>query len=401
MQKKVPDKLNLLALRRQYKDPHPFYNALRAKDCLFFDETIQSWLVTGHKAITLILDDPSFRSNPGSASNPSSVQISPIGKQMLFMDGEHHQSVQKVMLQPLAQMAKKMPFQIRSIAQQAIETVYLKKEMEVVSEFASPISLFAIASILGMPMHNEDELRQLEHWSDTFGDVTSGYFHDDLHDIKNLEEYFRHLITMKRRTLSNDLLSAFIQAKDIFPEEDDLVANCMMVFAAGRITTKKLLGNGISLLMPRWEELRAEVQVNPHLIKLLGEELLRMVTPTRYLIREAVRDVDLSSLFPGNHLIQSGQKVLLFLEAADYDPAYFPQPMFFDPHRRPNKHIAFGYGPHQCPGATLARVEIQTALEVLFSLSHVKPKPHAPQVWNPNPNLGGFTSNPVVFDVSQ
>src|SRR5262249_47224329 len=155
-----------------------------------------------------------------------------------------------------------------------------------------PISLFSIACTLGIPVHDRQTLQRLERWSDTFGDITSGYFQGDRQqDIQKLEEYFRHLISVKRHDLSHDLLSAFIQAEDIFPHEDDLVANCMMVFAAGRITTKKLLGNGISLLMPRWEEFRAEVQRNPRFLKQLGEELLRMVTPTRYLIREAAEDI--------------------------------------------------------------------------------------------------------------
>lgn len=125
-----------------------------------------------------------------------------------------------------------------------------------------------------------------------------------------------------------------------------------------------------------------------------------MVTPTRYLMREASEDVDLSPLFPGNHLIHRGQRMLLFLEAADYDPAIFSQPEQFTPHRRPNKHVAFGYGPHQCPGATLARVEIQIALEEMLALPGLCPKPGTCPVWNPNPNLGGFTSNPVVFATS-
>ncbi len=397
MQRKTTNKLNLLALRRQYTSPHELYNTLRAQDSIYFDETSQSWLVTGHCAIRHILDDPRFCSNSGSAASPSSAHISPISKQLLFMDGEQHQRAQQVMLQPLAHMVKQLPSDIRRFAHDTIGAVRAKKEMEVVSEFASPLSLFSIACVLGMPIDNKQELRQLECWSDTFGDMTSGYFRGDMQDIKNLEDYFHRLITAKKRDPSDDLLSAFLQAEDVFSDEDDLVANCMMVFAAGRITTKKLLGNGISFLLPRWEELRADVQANPHVVKQLGEELLRMVTPTRYLMREANEDIDLSSVVPGNHLIRRGQRMLLFLDAANYDPALFPQPMTFDPYRRPNKHIAFGYGPHQCPGAILARVEIQIALEELFVLSHVKSKPFSPPAWNPNPNLGGLTSNEIVF----
>jgi cytochrome P450 len=236
-------------------------------------------------------------------------------------------------------------------------------------------------------------LGQLEQWSDTFGDVTSGYVRGDLQDVQKLEHYFRQLIARKRREPANDLLSAFIAAHDIFPEEDDLIANCMMVFAAGRITTKKLLGNGITLLMQNWAQYKTEAQTNSRFIKPLSEELLRMVTPTRYLIREAGEDISLAT-----HSIRRGQRVLLILEAADYDPAVFSQPGIFEAQRRPNKHIAFGFGPHQCPGATLARVEIQLALEELFTFSDLHTMPGTCPVWNPNPNLGGFKSNPVAFE---
>ncbi len=387
-------KLNLLALRRHYTDPHNLYNALRQQDSLYFDETSLCWLATGHDVITAILDDPRFLSNIGSAVNASSESISPVSRQMLFMDGEKHQRAQSVMLRPLARMVKDMPPIIQKFAQDAVTAAGKAGEMEAVSQFASPVSLFTIAHVLGMPLEDVDMLQQLEQWSDTFGDITSGYLRGNQQDVHRLEDYFRQLIARKRQNLADDLLSAFITAYDIFPEENDLVANCMMVFAAGRITTKKLLENGITFLLQNWHHHQTDMQTTPRFTKLLGEELLRVVTPTRYLIREASEDIHLA----GDHLVQRGQRVLLFLEAADYDPAIFPQATAFDPHRRPNRHIAFGFGPHQCPGATLARVEIQIALEELFRLSGLQAKPGTCPVWNPNPNLGGFTSNPIVFE---
>jgi len=392
MQRRATNKLNLLGLRRHYTDPHGLYNALRAQDSLYFDETSQSWLVTGHQIITTVLDNPGFVSNLGSATQTPSTQFSAISRQMLFMDGAQHRRAQDVMLRPLAQMVKDMPETIRKFTRDALSSTQKKGHMEVVSEFASPISLLTIAHVLGMPADNLEVLGALEQWSDTFGDVTSGYFRSETGDIQLLEKHFRQLIAEKKRAPSGDLLGAFLASGDIFPEEEDLVANCMMVFAAGRITTKKLLGNGVSLLLPHWEEYQRAFQENPRFVRQLGEELLRMVTPTRYLIREASEDIQLA-----DHLIHRGQRVLLFLEAADYDPALFEQPEHFHPQRRPNKHLAFGYGPHQCPGATLARVEIQVALEELLTLPHLRSQPGSTPVWNPNPNLGGYTSNPLVF----
>lgn len=400
MQSKTPPKLNLLALRRNYTNPHELYNALRAQGGLSFDPGSQSWLVTGHRLIMMILDHSQFLSESGAATNSGSASISPISRQMLFMDGERHRLAQSIMLRPLAQMVKNMPEIIRQIAQEATLKARLQGEMEVVSQFAAPISLLTIAHVLGIPSHDLEELQQLEQWSDTFGDLTSGYFRGNMQDVTRLEDYFRRLIAEKRRSPSDDLLSSFIAASEIFPDEEDLVANCMMVFAAGRITTKKLLGNGISLLLPEWDQWQKAFQESPRFPRFLGEELLRMVTPTRYLIREAGQDIAPATLSPGSPFIQRGQRMLLFLEAADYDPAVFSQPEQFQPQRRPNKHLAFGYGPHQCPGATLARVEIQIALEEVLKLPALRTKPGTSPLWNPNPNLGGFSSHRVTLSSS-
>ncbi len=395
MDQATPKDFNLSALRRHYTHPHELYAALRAHDSIFFDASSQCWLVTGYAPVVEILDDPRFSSQMGASASMFPPAVS---KQMLFLDGEAHQRAQSVMLRPLAQMVKSMPDDIRALIQSILGNVQHKGEIDMVRDFAGPLSLHVIAQVLGIPTSDEATLQALERWSDTFGDVTSGYFRGNMQDIRQLEEYFRQLIATRRRAPSDDLLSAFIQAHEIFSEEE-LIANCMMVFTAGRITTKKLLGDGVPLLAQQWAQVRAEYQENPKATpKWLGEELLRVITPTRYLMRQALEDVDLSAQFPGKHTIRKGERLLLFLEAADYDPAVFAQPAQFNPHRRPNKHIAFGFGSHQCPGATLARVEIQIALDMLLtSAAELHPKPGAAPVWNPNPNLGGAMSWPLRF----
>lgn len=397
---KAAVKLNLLSLRRNYTNPHQLYTALREQDALYYDNTSQCWLATGHTILTRILADPRFLSHLSSASETTFAQLTPVSRQMLFMDGEKHRRAQAVMLRPLAQMVKDMPLLIRQFACSSLDAVHATGEIDVVSQFAAPISLLAIAHVLGIPTDDREVLHQLEQWSDSFGDVTSGYFHGGLQNVRQLEDYFRLLIAQKRQHPADDLLSAFTAAHEIFPEDDDLVANCMMVFAAGRITTKKLLGNGITYLASHWQQYQAELETNPLFPKLLGEELLRMVAPTRYLIREAGEDISLPITSSREQLIQRGQRVLLFLEAANYDPEVFSQPTMFHPQRRPNKHLAFGFGPHQCPGATLARVEIQLALEEILKLSSLRPKPGVEPTWNPNPNLGGYNLNPFVFEPS-
>lgn len=398
-----PANLTLAALRRHYTQPHELYTALRSHDCIYFDRSSQCWLVTGYAPIVAILGDPRFSSNLGlGAPPPAQARAAPslhaaVTKQMIFMDGEHHQQAQSVLLRPLAQMVKQTPTTIRALVSTILATAQARGEMDLVRDFASPISLYVIAQVLGIPTDDHARLLQLEAWSNTFGDITSGHLRGDIQDVNRLVSYFRNLIAEKRRDPGDDLLSALIQARNLFPEDDDLIANCMMVFVAGRATTQKLFGNGIPLLFPSWHQLATAAQEQPMLPKLVGEELLRLVTPTRYVMRQASEDVDLSEQFSGNHLIRGGQKVFLFLEAANRDPAAFEHPQSFDPQRSLNKHIAFGYGPHRCPGAALARLEIQIGLEMLLSLPNLQPRPGTTPVWDTNPNLGGYATYPAVI----
>src|SRR2546421_3288489 len=133
---------SITALRRHYTDPHGLYNALRAYDSIYFDTLSQCWLATGHAAITTILADSRFSSKLGTNST---TPITSISKQMLFMDGEAHLQAQGVMLKPLARMVKQMPADMRSFAHSALTARQKAGEMDLVSDFASTVSLLAIA----------------------------------------------------------------------------------------------------------------------------------------------------------------------------------------------------------------------------------------------------------------
>ncbi len=129
------------------------------------------------------------------------------------------------------------------------------------------------------------------------------------------------------------------------------------------------------------------------MVKGVVEELLRSVTPTRFVARWAVRDVAI-----GGNVIRAGQKVVLFLEAANHDPERFTAPEELDFRRLPNPHVAFGGGPHLCPGAALARVEAQIAFAALLRrFPHLHLASGGAPALHPNVNLGGFLSLPVVL----
>jgi pimeloyl-[acyl-carrier protein] synthase len=173
-----------------------------------------------------------------------------------------------------------------------------------------------------------------------------------------------------------------------------------MLFSAGRITSEKAIAEGVRLLAEEpglWYRLRTESRADAKLAPRLADEWLRLITPTRFLKRWAIEDVDLSAEFGGNHLIRRGQEVVLYLEAGNHDPEEFADPHRCNPQRRPNRHIAFGYGPHLCPGAGLARLELRLVIEALVrQVNQLTPREGAEAAYAPNPNLGGVLSYRVA-----
>lgn len=398
MERRAKNNLSLLALRRHYTNPYALYDELREQGTLLYDEYSKSWITARHDVVASILDDERFISSSGvEVGRAHSSHLALVGRQMLFLNGAVHRRAQNVMLKPLSKMTKELVGDMRQFIRSTLLAACKRGELDAVKEFSAPLSLFTIAHIMGVPYKDLTDLQELECWSDTFGDVTSGFSQGATAHIQQYEEYFRQLIREKRRHPGPDLLRVLIQAEDIFPTEEDLVANCMMIFGAGRITTKKALGNGLSFLMQGWEQYVSQYKAFPRFSKFLSEELLRMTTPTRYLMREAKEDVTYRSSKLSEHHIQRGQRVLLFLEGANYDPNVFPEPEVYRPQRQPNRHLAFGYGPHQCPGAALARVEIQIALEEFLTLAVPYARADMCPLWHANPNLGGFVSNPVLL----
>jgi cytochrome P450 len=207
-----------------------------------------------------------------------------------------------------------------------------------------------------------------------------------------LIEYFRCMLVQKRREPGEDLLSAMLDAPGAYPTDDDLIANAVMFLSAGNGTSRKLLGTGVPLLLPDWPSWRERVRASPRVVRRLIDELLRVVTPPRYLVRVATETVDLSAQFPGAHCIQRSDRVYLFLDAANHDPTRFVDPAAFCPARQRASQLLFGVGPHACPGATLARIEAETALEMLFELPALRPKPDVEPIWNANRDVGGYAS---------
>ena len=121
-----------------------------------------------------------------------------------------------------------------------------------------------------------------------------------------------------------------------------------------------LVGNGTLALLRNRDQLD-RMRTDPTLVRTGVEELLRYDGPVHVTARIATEDLEI-----GGYTVREGEQVVAILGAANRDPSQFPDPHRLDVGRTPNRHLAFGGGPHFCLGASLARIEGQLAFATML-----------------------------------
>ncbi|MGW2870956.1 cytochrome P450 [Kitasatospora sp. NPDC001225] len=171
-----------------------------------------------------------------------------------------------------------------------------------------------------------------------------------------LADMFAYAHGLARRPAPGGLLSRTLEAGLTVEEFETM----FFLFAvAGNETVRNGLPGGLYALLshPEQYELLCE---RTELIPSAVEEMLRWWPPVMDFRRTATRDVEL-----GGRAIRRGDKVVVYHASANRDGAVFPDPDRFDVTRSPNDHVSFGYGPHFCLGAQLARLQLRSALRCL------------------------------------
>jgi len=189
-------------------------------------------------------------------------------------------------------------------------------------------------------------------------------------------EHVRPLIEERRANPREDLISILTGAFDEGTldtgsattlersgglEGDDLLIFLITLLVAGNETTRNAISGGL-LAFSRFPEERERLIRHPELIDTAVEEIVRYVSPVLSFSRTVTTDHDLC----GKRL-KKGDKVLMLYQSANRDAAVFDDPDTFRIDRDPNPHLAFGFGPHYCLGANLARLEIKIVFEELFA----------------------------------
>ncbi len=234
---------------------------------------------------------------------------------------------------------------------------------EFVGDFGNPFAMLVIADLLGVPESDHEDFRaRLLTSTGTIGSSGGDAMHHS--PLEYLYGKFTDYITERRENPRDDVLTGLATA--LFPDGStppviDVVCVAANLFAAGQETTVRLLSTAV-MMIAEDAELQATLRADRSLIPGFVEEALRFESPIRGDFRLSKVPVTV-----GGVDLPAGTTVMLNNAAANRDPRRFSDPDTFDLNRsNARQHIAFGRGPHSCPGAPLARAEAMVSLNRLL-----------------------------------
>lgn len=238
-------------------------------------------------------------------------------------------------------------------------------KLDLVEDVAYPLPIAVICQMMGIP---RSDVPLFFQWAYDFarrGDVaalTPEVIARGEAATLGFRDYFLALARERRMRPQDDLLTLIATAQDERGplDDDDLAATCVILLQAGHETTADLISLGLRGLLLAPDAL-ARLRTTPALVPAAVEELLRWDPSVQISQRRSRVDIEV-----GGRRIPEGEICVLLNGAANRDPAQYPDPDRIDLDRAPRDHLAFGLGRHRCLGASLARVEIETALAAIL-----------------------------------
>ncbi len=308
---------------------------------------------------------------------------------MLGQDPPSHTRLRSLVSQAFTpRIVRRLEPRMHALAAELMAAAVARGEVDFVAAMTYPLPVVVIAEIIGVPIEDREQFKQ---WSDiAVAGLGSGLFAPpDMARLQQLEgilremgAYFSRLADDRRRVPREDLLTGLVQAEVEGSKlsHAEMITMLVLLLVAGNETTTTLIGNAVLELLAHPAEL-ARLRADPALLPSAIDEVLRFSSPVQLDPRRATRRVELRG-----EVIEAGQIVVSWLGSANRDEAVFADGERFDIGRADNRHLAFGFGPHYCLGANLARLEAQAALGALlaatreFALASAAPLPLHPSL---------------------
>ncbi|MFI1032646.1 cytochrome P450 [Streptomyces sp. NPDC020951] len=324
----------------------------------------ESWLVTRYAEQRAILGDPRVSADTDSPGYPT--KASPQGGEgklsFIMMDDPEHARLRRMVTAPFAiKKVEALRPAVQRIVDDLIDELLAgPRPADLVERFALPLPSLVICELLGVPYDDHA----------FFQDNTKTMVHRDATPeqrgkaSREVAGYLAALIGKRLADPREDLLSSIagrITAGEIDHQQATEMA--LLLLIAGHETTANMIALGTLALFQNPDQLALlRESDDPKLVASAVEELLRYLHITHLgRRRAAVADIEIAG-----QVVKAGDGLIMANEIANRDPEVFPDPDRLDITRDARRHVAFGFGVHQCLGQPLARMELQVVYGTLY-----------------------------------
>lgn len=387
------------------KDPYPMLEKLRttAPAVPIEHSGVRMWILTRYDDVRRVLNGREFckdmvpRRRELFQRNVIDVSkaarfIPASRRAVLDRDGADHRRLRSL-LNPMfnGDAVSKLREQVEAHTASMVDRLPVGESVDVVGDFARPLASRIIAEVLGIPDEYVDVFPAYETLLITGGGVA---------EIEEGGAWLYHfavdMVELKRRQPADDLYTVLLRIHEQDPavmDEDELVSTFMVLAVAGS-EPSSAVSNCLLMLLRHPEQLEL-LRSDPTLLDGAVDECLRLEATFRMV----------SPRFTDTPVVLDGVEIpplsLLVgsVAAANRDPEVFPDPERFDISRSPNRHLSFSFGPHNCLGAGLGKLQVKTALrQLLERFSDIRLAiPEDELVWRPGLYIRRMDAMPVVF----
>jgi cytochrome P450 len=348
-------------------DPAPRTRALQQEGPLtrvrLWDGTTP-WLATRFDTQRTLLSDPRISSDISRPGYPSGAPLPPGGSQISFilMDDPEHARLRRMVTAPFAikRVAAMRPAIQQIVDDQLAAMLAGPNPTDLVTSFALPVPSLVICELLGVPYADHDFFQ-----ANSKVIINRGVTQEERQQaLGRLLAYLDELMGRKLVEPAEDLLSGLgerINRGEMTQHEAAQMGVLLLI--AGHETTANMIALGTALLLEHPDQLALlRDSEDPKLVNSAVEEMLRYLT----IVHNGRRRVAVEDIEIEGQTIRAGEGVIMPSEIGNRDEAVFPDPDTLDLSRDARRHVAFGFGVHQCLGQPLARLELQIVYSTLY-----------------------------------
>ena len=398
--------------------PFPYFNAIRREQPVYFMEELGAWYVSRYEDVRHVKKHPEIFSNNifelgaqrGASRDIAESYRNEHGWRRVSTlqrtDPPLHTKYRKLINHAFTvKRIRAMTPYVETVVNDLIDGFIDQGRCDFVWDFAIPLPCTVIADQLGVP---REKIWQLKEWSDAML-APGGGFTDDAAALKcgqlvvEAQQFFAKVIEERRREPRDDIISDLVHTKvtddqgaERHLDMHELQDLLDQLLTGGNETTTNAIGSALMLLLQRPGTMQ-RMREDPKLLRNFVEESLRFETPVIHLWRVTTQDTEL-----GGVSLPKGSSVALGYASANRDETVFEDSETFDiARKKPGAHLAFGSGPHHCPGAALARQEMFSTFTILLHrLENIRlQNPEDEFLHVPSSFLRGLAHLNIDFDV--